>query len=58
MAQRTGMIGVIVTGLVSILLVIRHTRAEEQAGRRELLGAAVVGRHAFRLRDWMKGVIR
>jgi ABC-2 type transport system permease protein len=33
-------------GLVSLLLVIRHTRTEEETGRRELLGATVVGRHA------------
>lgn len=33
-------------GLVSLLVVIRHTRAEEETGRRELLGATVLGRHA------------
>ncbi|GAA3711581.1 exporter of polyketide antibiotics [Nonomuraea antimicrobica] len=33
-------------GLVSILLVIRHTRVEEETGRRELLTSGVVGRHA------------
>lgn len=33
-------------GLVSMLIVIRHTRADEEAGRRELLGATVVGRQA------------
>lgn len=38
--------GVLLGGVVSLLLVIRHTRAEEQAGRRELLGAGVLGRHA------------
>jgi ABC-2 type transport system permease protein len=31
---------------LTALLVIRQTRAEEQAGRRELVGAAVLGRHA------------
>ncbi|WP_163571800.1 hypothetical protein [Fodinicola feengrottensis] len=36
----------ILGGLISILLVIRHTRVEEEAGRRELVGAAAVGRHA------------
>lgn len=36
----------LLAGLVSLLTVIRHTRAEEEAGRRELLGATVVGRHA------------
>lgn len=38
--------GVLFTGLASLLLVIRHTRADEQAGRRELLGSTVVGRQA------------
>ncbi|MEV4754860.1 ABC transporter permease [Micromonospora sp. NPDC049559] len=33
-------------GLFSILTVVRHTRTDEEAGRRELLGATVVGRHA------------
>jgi polyether ionophore transport system permease protein len=33
-------------GLMSIFLVIRHTRADEEAGRLELLGSTVVGRHA------------
>ncbi|HSM02320.1 MAG TPA: ABC transporter permease [Acidimicrobiia bacterium] len=36
----------IVIGVVSLLTVIRHTRVEEETGRRELIGAAVVGRHA------------
>ncbi|MCF6475080.1 ABC transporter permease [Nonomuraea sp. MG754425] len=36
----------LIGGLVSILLVIRHTRAEEETGRRELLSSGVVGRHA------------
>jgi hypothetical protein len=31
-------------GLISLLTVIRHTRVEEETGRRELLGSAVVGR--------------
>lgn len=35
-----------IVGLLSLLTIIRHTRAEEEAGRRELLGATVVGRHA------------
>ncbi|HEY3977008.1 MAG TPA: ABC transporter permease [Streptosporangiaceae bacterium] len=33
-------------GLMSIFLVIRHTRADEQAGRLELVGSAAVGRRA------------
>ncbi|TYB64290.1 ABC transporter permease [Nonomuraea sp. PA05] len=36
----------LIGGLVSILLVTRHTRAEEETGRRELLTSGVVGRHA------------
>jgi ABC-2 type transport system permease protein len=34
------------TALMAIFLVIRHTRADEEAGRTELLRAAVVGRNA------------
>lgn len=44
-AQRCGMLFIIV-GLISVLTVIRHTRTEEEAGRRELLGATVLGRQA------------
>ncbi|QFG21837.1 ABC transporter permease [Actinomadura sp. WMMB 499] len=36
----------IFAGLMSVLLVVRHTRAEEEAGRAELVRAGVVGRHA------------
>jgi ABC-2 type transport system permease protein len=42
---RAGFVPIII-GLLSILTVIRHTRSEEDSGRRELLGATVVGRHA------------
>ncbi|MBK9712320.1 MAG: hypothetical protein IPO81_13515 [Kouleothrix sp.] len=45
-AWRTGLQSAILIAPVSLLLVIRHTRTEEETGRRELLGAAVVGRHA------------
>ncbi|GAB2609837.1 exporter of polyketide antibiotics [Streptomyces capparidis] len=34
-------------GLMSVLLVVRHTRAEEESGRAELAGSAVVGRKAW-----------
>ncbi|WP_431784621.1 ABC transporter permease [Streptomyces chumphonensis] len=34
-------------GLMSILLVVRHTRAEEESGRAELAGSAVLGRKAW-----------
>ena len=42
------MLGMIAVGtaLMSIFLVVRHTRAEEETGRSELLRAGVVGRHA------------
>ena len=36
----------IVVALMSIFLVVRHTRAEEEDGRAELVRAGVVGRHA------------
>jgi len=36
----------IIVGAASMLLVIRHTRSEEEAGRRELLESSVVGRLA------------
>ncbi len=38
--------GAIVVGLMSMFLVVRHTRAEEESGRDELLRAAAVGRAA------------
>jgi ABC-2 type transport system permease protein len=44
-AWRAGFLPVMV-GLAAILTVIRHTRAEEEVGRRELVGSTVVGRHA------------
>jgi ABC-2 type transport system permease protein len=34
-------------GLMSILLTVRHTRAEEESGRAELAGSGVVGRQAW-----------
>ena len=36
----------VLVALIALLSVIRHTRVEEETGRRELLGATVVGRHA------------
>ena len=39
-------LGGVLIGLMNILTVVRHSRAEEEAGRLELIGAAVVGRHA------------
>lgn len=44
-AWRAGFVPVVI-GLISMLTVIRHTRVEEETGRRELLGSTVVGRQA------------
>jgi ABC-2 type transport system permease protein len=38
--------GAIAGGLMSMFLVVRHTRAEEESGRDEMLRAAAVGRRA------------
>ncbi len=38
--------GAALVGLLAVFLVARHTRAEEETGRTELLGAGVVGRWA------------
>jgi ABC-2 type transport system permease protein len=43
---RYGAFGAIGAGLMSTFLVIRHTRADEEAGRLELVGSAAVGRNA------------
>nr|WP_306665035.1 ABC transporter permease [Streptomyces fildesensis] len=45
-AWRMGCIGAALTGLMSILVVVRHTREEEESGRQELLSSGVVGRRA------------
>ena len=45
-ASQLLLLGATAAGLMSTLLVVRHTRAEEEAGRAELIGSAVVGRHA------------
>lgn len=45
-AWRAGLNGAFLIVPVSILFVIRHTRSEEEAGRRELLGGTVIGRLA------------
>jgi len=45
-AWRIGGFVAVFIALMSLLAVIRHTRAEEEAGRLELLRSGVVGRHA------------
>ncbi|WP_206060743.1 ABC transporter permease [Nonomuraea basaltis] len=45
-AWRTTTMASVLAALMSIFVVIRHTRAEEETGRAELVGACAVGRHA------------
>jgi ABC-2 type transport system permease protein len=40
------MYGSLAAGLMSIFIVVRHTRADEETGRLELVGSAAVGRRA------------
>ncbi len=44
--QRAAPAAMMSAALGAALLLVRHTRAEEQSGRGELLGSTVVGRHA------------
>ncbi|NEE33891.1 ABC transporter permease, partial [Streptomyces sp. SID7982] len=43
---RYGVVAAVLTAVLSLLLVVRHTRDEEESGRQEMLSAAVVGRRA------------
>ncbi|WP_433479082.1 ABC transporter permease [Spirillospora sp. CA-142024] len=45
-AWRLGATGTAMVAVMCVLLVVRHTRAEEETGRLELVGAASVGRRA------------
>jgi ABC-2 type transport system permease protein len=45
-AWRMEVFGAALAGLMSLIVVVRHTRAEEEAERLELVGAGAVGRHA------------
>jgi ABC-2 type transport system permease protein len=45
-AWRYGVWGALIAVLMTIFLVIRHTRADEESGRLELIGSARVGRQA------------
>ncbi len=45
MMEAFGVLAVLV-GLMSMLTVTRHTRQDEETGRAELLGSAVIGHHA------------
>jgi ABC-2 type transport system permease protein len=52
---RAGFVPVVVA-LVSLLMVLRHTRVEEEAGRQELLAAAPIGRHAGLAAALLEGI--
>jgi ABC-2 type transport system permease protein len=56
-AWRIAGTGAVLAGLMSLLLVVRHTRAEEEAGRTELVGAAAVGRYAVPAAGFLVAVI-
>ncbi len=45
-AWRLGILMPVLVGLLSIFTIVRYTRRDEEAGRRELLGSTVIGRHA------------
>lgn len=45
MVEAYGLMAILI-GLMSAQTVVRHTRQDEETGRAELLGSAVVGRHA------------
>ena len=45
-ANELGLTVMVVAAIMSVLLVVRSTRAEEESGRAELVRAGVVGRHA------------
>ncbi len=43
---KLGIMGILAVAIFAARIVVRHTRAEEETGRLELLGAAIVGRRA------------
>ncbi|WP_328299971.1 ABC transporter permease [Streptomyces sp. NBC_00435] len=45
-AWRGGVFAGLLAGIMSLVIVVRHTREEEETGRQELLSAAMVGRRA------------
>ncbi|MGW6980859.1 ABC transporter permease [Streptomyces sp. NPDC054932] len=45
-AWRIGVHAAVLAAVMSLVIVIRHTREEEESGRQELLSAAMVGRRA------------
>nr|WSX54598.1 ABC transporter permease [Streptomyces sp. NBC_00974] len=45
-AWKGGIFAGLLAGIMSLVIVVRHTREEEETGRQELLSAAMVGRRA------------
>ncbi|MGW6688506.1 ABC transporter permease [Streptomyces sp. NPDC054961] len=45
-AWKGGIFAGLLAGIMSLVIVVRHTREEEEAGRQELLSSAMVGRRA------------
>ncbi|MEV0622643.1 hypothetical protein AB0I81_55650 [Nonomuraea sp. NPDC050404] len=45
-AQQRGAATTIFAALASVILLVKHTRSDEEQGRRELVGSAAVARHA------------
>ncbi|MFD7833741.1 ABC transporter permease [Streptomyces sp. NPDC059761] len=45
-AWRGGIFAGVLAGVMSLVVVVRHTREEEETGRQEMLSAAMVGRRA------------
>ncbi|MFI1360351.1 ABC transporter permease [Streptomyces sp. NPDC020898] len=45
-AWRIGGFAAILAGIMSLIIVVRHTRDEEESGRQELISSAMVGRRA------------
>lgn len=45
-AWRMGGLGAVLAAVMSLVVVVRHTREEEETGRQELLSSAAVGRRA------------
>lgn len=45
-AWRMAGLGAVLAAVMSLLIVVRHTREEEETGRQEMLSAAMVGRRA------------
>ncbi|MEV0226455.1 ABC transporter permease [Streptomyces sp. NPDC050704] len=45
-AWRVGVFAAVFAGIMSLLIVVRHTRDEEESGRQEMISAGMVGRRA------------